>query len=206
MRTNLVNNSKEVQRWFADKGDSTHSLNYNLTEESNIVDLGGYTGVWAERMVKLYNPNVYIIEPIKEYYDIMKEKFSINPKVHLLNVGIGTSSRKDIIFKNADGSSQHINKGEKLEIDLKSIEDLFEIFNISNVDLLQINIEGAEYEVLENMISTKFINKIKNLQIQFHDIENCVERREKIQNNLLLNGYIKKYDYSFVWESWEKIK
>jgi len=203
--TVIFDNSKEVKRWFADRGDETHSLKYNLTENCNIMDFGGYTGVWAEKMIKLYNPNVYVIEPIKQYYDIMKQKFSTNSKVRLLNVGIGASSKKDTIFKSDDGSSQYIEQGEEIEIDIKSIEDIFKMFNVSNVDLLQINIEGAEYDVLESMIKTKFINKIKNLQIQFHNIENCVERRKKIQNNLYLNGYAKKYDYSFVWESWEKI-
>jgi len=147
----VFDNSKEVKRWFADRGDETHSLKYNLTENSNIMDFGGYTGVWAEKMIKLYNPNVYVIEPIKQYYDIMKQKFSTNSKVRLLNVGIGASSKKDTIFKSDDGSSQYIEQGEEIEIDIKSIEDIFKMFNVSNVDLLQINIEGAEYEVLDTL-------------------------------------------------------
>ena len=55
-------------------------------------------------------------------------------------------------------------------------------------------------ELMVNMI-----NKFKNIQIQFHlGIENDKERRNEIQKNLILKGFKNKFDYPFVWESWEK--
>ena len=77
--------------------------------------------------------------------------------------------------------------------------------NINQVDLLQINIEGDEYGLMEYMIESNMINKFKNIQIQFHlGIENDKERRNEIQKNLILKGIKNKFDYPFVWESWEK--
>jgi hypothetical protein len=67
------------------------------------------------------------------------------------------------------------------------------------------NIEGDEYPILEHMIETGYINRIKNIQIQFHlGIDNAVEKRDKIREKLTLNGFKIKYDYAFVWESWTK--
>jgi hypothetical protein len=60
---------------------------------------------------------------------------------------------------------------------------------------------------MEYMIESKIINKFKNIQIQFHlGIENDIERRINIQKNLIYNGFENKFDYPFVWESWEKNK
>ena len=80
-------------------------------------------------------------------------------------------------------------------------------FKIEEIDLLQINIEGAEYDILDNWIDNKVINKIKTLQIQFHnfkEIPNYVERRENIRNNLLKLGFTEKFNYQWVWECWTK--
>ena len=77
--------------------------------------------------------------------------------------------------------------------------------NINQVDLLQINIEGDEYGLMEYMIESNTIDKFKNIQIQFHlGIDNDIERRNIIQKNLVSKGFKNKFDYPFVWESWEK--
>ena len=55
------------------------------------------------------------------------------------------------------------------------------------------------------MIENKYINKFKNIQIQFHlGVENCIDRRENIHKNLLKNNFKNKFNYPFVWESWTK--
>jgi FkbM family methyltransferase len=53
------------------------------------------------------------------------------------------------------------------------VRDVVQILNeYDHVDLLKINIEGIEYEILPRIISSGHINKIKHLQIQFHDFVN----------------------------------
>ena len=53
------------------------------------------------------------------------------------------------------------------------IRDVVQILNeYDHVDLLKINIEGIEYEILPHIINSGYINKIKHLQIQFHDFVN----------------------------------
>ena len=88
----------EHARWVNDNGDYTHNITYNLTENSVIMDLGGYTGVWAQQMIEKYNPYVYILEPVTNFYEGMVTKFSNNNKVRLMNVGIGTENKDGFIF------------------------------------------------------------------------------------------------------------
>lgn len=204
--TKLTLNEVEIQKWFADRGDYTHILNYDLNENSNVIDLGGYTGVWAELMIEKYNPNLYILEPVFSFYSGMVSKFSDNNKVNLMNVGIGTKNEDGVIYLSNDGTSSNLSDGESINVKFNTFETILESWNLSEVDLLQMNIEGDEYTVLEHMIETGYINKIKNIQIQFHlGIDSAVEKRDKIRENLTSNGFKIKYEYPFVWESWTKI-
>jgi len=109
-----------------------------------------------------------------------------------------------LIYLNGDASSSNLTTGKPIDVEFCTIETILNRFNISEVDLIQINIEGDEYLLLEHMIETGTIKKFKNIQIQFHlGIENDAERRNKIREDLISNNFKIKFDYPFVWESWE---
>lgn len=196
----------EVRRWFSDRGDYTHNITYDLNEDSTIIDLGAYTGVWAQQMIEKYNPNIYLVEPVPAFFDILTSKFSQNSKVKYLNSAAGIENKDGVIFINGDNTSSNIQNSKKVKIKFNTIEYMLNYFNLNYVDLIQINIEGDEYDLLENMIHTRSINKFKNIQIQFHlGIESAVERRNFIRKKLIENNFRINFDYPFVWESWYKI-
>lgn len=75
--------------------------------------------------------------------------------------------------------------------------------NIDDIDLMKINIEGGEYELLEEIISQNYQNKIRNILIQFHNLsEDPIKRREKIIKKLSETHQI-KFSYDFVWECFQ---
>lgn len=200
-----MTNSDGITKWFRDNGDYTHNITYSLTEDSVIMDLGGYTGVWAQQMIDKYNPNVYILEPVVKFHDGMVSKFKNNSKVRLLNVGVGTEDKDGFIFMSGDATSSNLANGESISVKFNTIDTILEKWGLNEVDLIQINIEGDEYPLLEHMISTGSINKFKNIQVQFHlGIENDIDRRNKIQEGFMANGFKNNFDYPFVWESWGK--
>lgn len=202
-----MTNSNEITRWFKDRGDYTHNVTYDLTEDSIIMDLGGYTGVWAQQMIEKYNPNVYILEPLVDFYEGMVKKFSNNSKVHLMNVGVGIEDKDGVIYMDGDASSTNIIKGQSINVKFNKIKTILNKWGLDKIDLIQINIEGDEYVILEQMIQDGTINKFKNIQVQFHlNIENAVERRNKIRSGFESNGFKNNFDYPFVWESWGKKK
>lgn len=200
-----MNKIQDVPAWFASRGDDTHAINYDLNENSVIMDLGGFTGVWINKMIQKYNPNVYVIEPIDKFYDMMVSKFGDSDKVNLLNVGVSNENKKDVIYLKEDSTSSQDVGGEAVSVEFITMDKLLETWGLSEVDLLQINIEGDEYPLLEHMISTGVVNKFKNIQIQFHmNYDDFVNRRTKIQKGLVDNGFKQKYDFPFVWESWSR--
>lgn len=206
----------ELSRWINDNGDYTHNLQYPLNSDSIIVDLGGFKGIWAQQIIDLYNPHIYIIEPISEFYLTMLEKFSFNNKVKLMNVGVSNENKESTIYLNQDSSSFN-GPGILKTVKLMTLEKIFEIWNLTKIDLIQINIEGDEYVFLEKLVTSDTLNKIRYIQIQFHKgiyyyakridagIDGHVERRNAIHDKLHNRGFKKRFNYNFVWEGWEKI-
>ncbi|MGY0407080.1 MAG: FkbM family methyltransferase [Polaribacter sp.] len=192
--------------WFAVNGDETLRLNYNLSESSVVLDLGGFKGSFAESIYDKYSCEVYIFEPVKSFYEIIVEKFKNNEKVKPFHYGLSNEDKELSISNTGDASSVFIETEDSEKIELKSIVNFIKENNITNVDLIKINIEGGEYEVLESLLETGLISVFKNLQIQFHDfiIVNARERMENIQKKLAETHEI-TYQYDFVWENW-KIK
>jgi FkbM family methyltransferase len=201
-----------LNRWFADNGDYTHNINYELDNDSIVIDLGGYYGLWIDEIFKKNNPNIpniILVEPVPEFYNHLVTKYENYEKIKVMNVGVSTDKNEatKTLYVSSDGSSTNFNINVKSVIQIKTtpIDKILSDNNINQVDLLQINIEGDEYGLMEYMIESNTIDKFKNIQIQFHlGIDNDIERRNIIQKNLVSKGFKNKFDYPFVWESWEK--
>jgi FkbM family methyltransferase len=201
-----------LNQWFADNGDYTHNINYELNNDSVVIDLGGYYGLWIDEILKKNNPNIpniILVEPVPEFYNHLVTKYENYEKIKVMNVGVSTDKNEatKTLYVSSDGSSTNFNINVKSVIQIKTmpIDKILSDNNINQVDLLQINIEGDEYGLMEYMIESNTIDKFKNIQIQFHlGIDNGIERRNIIQKNLVSKGFKNKFDYPFVWESWEK--
>ena len=193
--------------------DGYNDLLYNelfLNDESIVFDVGAFKGEFTNSILKLCNCNIYIFEPVKEYYKIIKEKYKDNPKTHCYNFGLGKYGLDTDINKTGSSSSIYFHSDiqkqtEKIRID--SITEFITNNKIENIDLIKINIEGGEYDLLDSLISSQHIIKsINTLLIQFHDfIPNALDRRKNIQDKLS-DSHIKVFDYPFIWEKWVKNK
>lgn len=199
-------NLEELSKWRNDNGDVTHNLQYPFNADSVIMDLGGFKGKWAQQMIDLYNPNVYIIEPINQFYSHMVDKFTNNPKVKLMNVGVSCENKESTVYINDDASSCN-STGVPVPIKMLTLQTILDIWKLNHVDLVQINIEGDEYNILEQITDHDLLDKFKYIQVQFHmGIHNDVDRRNKIQEKLKIRGFKIRFNYPFVWEGWEKIE
>jgi FkbM family methyltransferase len=194
----------ELERWFKNKGDETHRMNYKLDENSIVLDVGGYDGEWSKKIYEKYKPNIHVYEPVRKFYNIICDKFNNIDKVKVYNFAISNFNGESLINNNDASSSLFIGGGSKESILIRDINCIIQDFKFSKIDLVKINIEGSEYDLLE-FITIENIKKIDNIQVQFHKIgENYEFRRENIRKKLSQTHKI-TYDYNFVWENWEKI-
>lgn len=196
--------AKRVVSWFADKGDETLRLDYDLNENSVIFDIGGYKGEFARDLFCKYQSQIYVFEPLTEFYNICVKRFIKNKKVKSYNFGLAERAFETEINVSDNASSIFNVEGTKTKIRLESIIDFMISNKIETVDLMKINIEGGEYDLLDVIIENNFAHKFKNIQVQFHDfvIDNPRERMEKIQKELSKTHEL-TYQYDFVWENWK---
>lgn len=191
-------------KWNASNGDYTHRLNYALNSDSIIFDIGGYEGWFAGQMFNKYGSNVFIFEPVEEFFNKIENNFNSNKKVKSFKFGLGAKSEFVEINLDGDGSS-HISdkKSKKEKIEIKSLIEFLEEQKISQVDLVKINIEAAEFDLLDDLIKNDKLKVFKNIQVQFHTfIPDCVERRDAIRKELSKTHEL-TYDFAFIWESWK---
>ncbi len=193
-----------VKPWFELNGDKTLRLNYKLDKESFVIDLGGYEGEWSADIFCKYGSNIYVFEPNKDFYNNIVERFRNNEKIKVLNFGLASNDRIEKLYLN-DNSSTLFSEGLNFsEIQLKNVVDFFNSEKIEIVDLIKINIEGGEFEFLENIIKSELVMKFDNIQVQFHDfVPNSDIRMSEIQKELSKTHYL-TYQFEYVWENWKR--
>ena len=199
LRTNLEG---RIAKWKFDQGDRTHRLNYDLTEQSIVFDVGGYLGQWASDIFAIYQPWIHIFEPVKAHAAYIKKRFFRNKKIIVRNFGFYDRTTTMAITVNRDATSLfgEGSNGEVVRV-VKAL-DYFQENGINEINLMKINIEGAEYNLLEHLINVGLINRIRNVQVQFHDfVPDAPQRMAEIQAQLRRTHHI-TYQYPFVWENW----
>lgn len=177
----------EVKRWFKDAGDKNLRLDYQLNKDSIVFDVGGYEGSWAEEIYNKFQSTIYIFEPVPEYAENIKKKFAHNQKILTFPYGLSDKNNALEITLNDDNSSFYIKKGGiVINAEVKEFsEQLLAELQTSKIDLMKINIEGAEYDLLNHMIKNDTIKLVDNLQIQFHNfVPDAITKRNSIRDRL----------------------
>lgn len=203
--------TKEDRDWYqllADwkvnnqKYDYRHS--YDLNPSSIVLDLGGYEGQWASDIFGRYGCRILIFEPVVSYATKIRERLKHHAKLEVYTCGLGAKTFDTSFHISADSTSQYIDGGQEVPVQIRSYQEFVAQNGIDQVDLMKINIEGGEYDLLEYLIETGEIKKIKELQIQFHHfIPDARDRMKKIQNGLSRTHGV-TYQYEFLWENWRR--
>lgn len=197
------------ERWRADRGDEILVLDYPLNENSQVIELGGYHGLWTKRVSGKFNCNVLVVEPIKEFYDKMINEFdyylkSNRHKIKTENSGISTEEKELEFAVDGDATSAYLHSTNTTKIKCFTLEHYLQKHNIDKVDLMQVNIEGEEYPLMQEWINNGIIKKIKYIQVQYHRMgEDYEKKHNDIQEGLKQSGFKMKWEYPFVWEAWE---
>lgn len=195
--------AERVKPWHAIHGDKTLRLRYDLNHKSVVFDLGGYEGQWASDIYGMYQSRIFIFEPYPEYYENIVKRFKHNQDIDVFKFGLSSKDENISLSADADASSVYKKSDQGVTGKLKNVDDFLNVNKISHIHLMKINIEGGEYDLLENLISTGRIANIDNLQIQFHDfVPDAEMRMKKIQQGLKKTHKV-TYQYPFVWENWQ---
>ncbi len=197
---------QNIDEWWSDNGDVTRRLNYDhLTEDSVIMDLGGFNGDWTANMVNKYNCTSHIFEPVEHLIKGIASRFAGDKRVKCYDVAVGNEKKKCKIYHGEDETSLFsLGSEENFDtIKMVEVEDVFNKIGLDFVDVIKLNIEGGEFDLLDAIIAKNIQPKLGNLQIQFHKVaDDSIERRESICKELS-KTHVRTWNYSWVWENWE---
>jgi FkbM family methyltransferase len=172
----------------------------DLTENTVVIDGGGYMGDWTALVTQQCNPHIVVYEPVPEFFQQIADRFSRNSKVEVRPVGLGAKNeaRQFAIAGDASGMFDPYAASAKLLV--ADVHAEFSRFD--HIGLVKLNIEGGEYEVLERLMDTKAISKVHRLQVQFHlCVPEANKRYRRIRRRLKLTHSL-VWRYPFVWEEW----
>lgn len=190
-----------MERYLKDGGDSRFLWKLPIIEGDIIVEVGGYKGSFSEAIHKRYKPELFILEPIKDYFDLLKIKFLNINSIRVLNYGLGKSGVADFGISDA-GTGLYSNSNCRESVVLKSLGEFITENELERIDLLAINIEGGEYELIPEILNSGFMQRVRRLLIQFHTTHaDCVARRNHIRSQLE-RTHEESFCYPFVWECW----
>lgn len=179
-------------------------LEYPLTRDSVIVEIGGYLGEFAEAAIQKFNCNLVIFEPLPRFYGELRRLES--DKVRVFNYGIGDRDRREKISVRNDSSSlyRESTDGQYEEVEIRELGRAMYEVDLDRIDLLSCNCEGGEYEILPYAISNGLIGTIKDAMIQFHSfVPDAGRKRDDIRKSLR-RTHVETACTPFVWESWRR--
>lgn len=157
-----------------------------------VIDIGAHIGLFTLAAIRVGAKKIYAFEPEASNYEILCHNMKINGyanRVMCINKGVGTPGEAKLFIHptNSGGSSTYtgLYKGLDLEnyqtINLISIHDVFNIYDIKYCDLLKSDCEGSERDIIDEL-DEALINKIGQVSVEFHDrklIDKYVNRLRK---------------------------
>lgn len=194
----------EMARWRRDDGDRMLRPSYPLADGSVVWDLGGYQGEFAAQLHQRYGCKVVVFEPMPKFFRHCTERFAGNPAINCLPYGLGAHNGQLEISDDADASSfLRIPAGSGLvTAEIRALPEVWQELSTAQVDLMKINIEGGEYDVLESLIASDLIRRVRHLQVQFHNfVPRAYDMRDALRRRLAAT-HREDWCYEFVWESW----
>ena len=126
-----------------------HNLN-------TVIDIGANVGIFSNYITECGAKVVHAIEPSNKAFDELKNQFYYYNSVKCHKIGIGGKDELKTIFVNNDNSticsflSKTSENVSEEAVNVKSLQTFYNENSISKIDLVKIDVEGMEYEIIEN--------------------------------------------------------
>jgi FkbM family methyltransferase len=174
-----------------------------------LVVIGAHSGVWLKSLFDEYqNQNILLVEPVSynitllkentaKYKNISIETSAVSEKKQIKKFyyvkpdavkklgkhwasGIGSFDKQHILnhkYKRFMVSDTDI---EEADVQYLTFSDLIEKYSISSIDLLQIDVEGAEFEILNSIDFEKI--KINKIIFEFKHFDGTFKEGPKLKS------------------------
>jgi FkbM family methyltransferase len=196
---------QSLREWREADGDKAMRLDYDLSADAVVLDVGGYEGQWASDIFGRFGCRIHIFEPVPLYASRITRRFERNALVTVHPYGLSVRDEQVHASLAADSTSHVLTRSsDDVVIDLRAADAVFRDLGLTQIDLMKLNIEGAEYALLDHLIETGLIHQVVDLQVQFHEVgPDSREDVERLRGRLAASHH-PTFAFDFVWESWHR--
>lgn len=158
----------------------THAIEQTLAPGDTFIDLGGNEGYFTVRAARKVGPEgkVFCIEPQERLWPVILNNVFINNlfNVQLLPVAVGKDNSEGEITLAPSlntGSTSATNSGrsmfwKKQKVKFMPLDQIIEVYKITSIKLIKIDIEGYELFALKSAVNTLKKKIVKNIMIEVH--------------------------------------
>jgi FkbM family methyltransferase len=143
------------------------SLFQNLKKEPQIIlDIGANLGAFSLAAKKRYpEAKIYAYEASRDNFLKLKKNIEDNNlQIECFNLAVaGTNAPRSLFLADTTGKNSFFGQGEREEVRCITLDEI--ISNLGSIDLLKMDIEGAEEEVLT---ASHKLQNIKRIALEFH--------------------------------------
>ena len=184
-----------------------------------LVVIGAHSGIHIKDLISEYaNQKVLLVEPVPYNYQILENDYKNNENIFISRNAIFDEAKKDNFYHVKKDSikklgkhwasqigsfdKNHILNHKNKRFDIKdddiqitevefiTFQDLVKKYSINSINKLQIDVEGAEYKIMNSIDYNKI--KIRNIFFESKHFDGTFTEGEKlkeIKDKLISNGY-----------------
>ena len=141
------------------------AIDWPLTKDSTVVEVGGYTGRWALQIATRYHPQLFVFEPQPWAHAVAQAL--LDKDAWVFPYGLADHDGMMAMGNwETDGCSLVNTIRSTSEGRFCEIKTAFERLEIAEIDLMLMNIEGYEYTLLPYMLDKGILPR--RLMVQYH--------------------------------------
>ena len=156
--------------------DHIYKPYFDGRNDLTVVDIGANIGLFTF-YASQFASTIYSVEPAKEHFEVLNQMVEFNKfgeKVTAINKAIGNHGGKSTLYHNENVTmfslKEQVNTmpAQAEEVEVITVKDLFDSYNLKNVDFLKLDIEGLETEVICGKGFEPVAKRIKAMVVEWH--------------------------------------
>jgi FkbM family methyltransferase len=161
-----------------------------------VIDVGGYNGDYAQKVLEMGASSVLIFEPNPKSYHRCCLRFKENPKVTVKRIALGDKNEKKKLYLKGISSSLSKDLAGSKSYTIVNLKKASEIAVFKKENYLKLNCEGSEFMIIKDLHKNKLLKNCREILVQFHRL---IGKKWEMRN-ILQETHTCVYSYK--WDLW----
>ncbi len=188
------------------KDKNNNTIHVDMKPGDYVIDCGANVGN-VTNMFLSHGANVIAFEPNPHAFNALNDRFKNTSRVRCINKGVGSKKdrgmKKLFFHQNANenqlvystgcsivAEKNNVNKDDYTEVEIVELCKFLKLFN-KKIKVLKIDIEGAEVELLNDLLDSGLIKDIPYVFVETHEekIPSIKEKTEQLKKRIIKENH-----------------